>query len=583
MRKISILFVILLLVGITSASAEIKNPDTFIKVTYGTLQTLDPSTSYLDVSAMVIDNVYDTLIKRDGSFTDIFVPCIATEVPSMENGGISQDGLTYTFKIRPGVKFHEGGDVAPSDVEYSLERTMITDQDGGPSWMLLEALAGSSASRDKDGKIIDGVFKKAMDAVEVQGDTVVLHLPIPYPPLMGILANAWAAVQDKEWVVAQGGWDGTLESAPKFNNPAFSTETLQKIMNGTGAYKLKNWDPSKEVVFERFDGYWGPAPKIKTAILRYVPEWNTRKLLLINGDADFAQVDSTYVKEMSGIEGIKSYKVPQLSGTAMMFCQKTSPDGNTSIGSGKFDGEGVPPDFFADINVRKAFMHAFDRELYQEDVLQNIETVPTNPNVPGLPYAIEAPIYEFDLKKAEESMKKAWDGQVWEKGFKMTITYNTGNERREKAAIMIAENIMKLNPKFKVEVANVDTKDYSVKYRQYLYPIFIFGWAADYADPHNFLQTFMHSKGSYGKYMAYNNPEVDKLCDEGIATTEPKKRTEIYTRLQNLWYEDAVALMIYQGTDVRFYRDWVQGFVPNPQDGQASEWFGQLWKEEPKK
>jgi len=258
----------------------------------------------------------------------------------------------------------------------------------------------------------------------------------------------------------------------------------------------------------------------------------------------------------------------------------SDPTGNTSIGSGKLDGEGIPTDFFSDIDVRKGFMHAFDREVYANDVLQNISTIPTNPNIPGLPYAIEVPVYEFDLEKSAEYLKKAWDGQVWEKGFKMTITYNTGNARREAAALMLAENIMSLNPKFQIEVANVEWKDYLVKYRNFQYPNYLIGWGADYADPHNFLYTYMHSQGVYGRYMAYDNPHVDDLCDQGIATTVPEERAKIYEELQNIWYEDAIGLCIYQTNLYRFYRDWVQGFVPHPMDTEAAEWFMHLSKEE---
>jgi peptide/nickel transport system substrate-binding protein len=580
MKKLGILMFCFMFVFITvSLHAEIKNPDTFIKATYGTVPTLDPATSYNTTGSQRIENIYEMLVRRDGSSTDTFVPNLATEVPSIANGLISEDGTTYTFPIRQEVKFQAGGDLTPEDVEYSLERTMVVDQDGGPSWMLLEALTGTGGTRDGDGNIKEGIMEKILSAVEVDGDNVVLHLPVPYPPLMGILANSWAAIQDKEWVIEQGGWDGTLENAAKFNNPEFLHEPLQKITNGTGPYMLKAWEPSKQFVFERFDGYWGEKPALKTAIFKYVDEWNTRKLMLMNGDADYVSVDATYVPEMEGVEGIKTYKVPQLCVAAAMFCQKVDPNQNTSIGSGKLDGEGIPPDFFSDENVRKAFMHAFDRELYEEDVLQNIEIVPTNPNIEGLPYAIDVPVYEFDLDKATEYMKKAWDGQVWEKGFKMTITHNTGNEKREKAALMIAENIMSLNPKFKIEVANVEWKDYLVKYKNYQYPIYIIGWCADYADPHNFLYTYMHSDGPYGKFMAYSNPEVDKLVEDGIATTEPAKRKEIYETLQQMWYTEAIGLTIYQNTDIRHYRDWVQGFVPNAQDSDASEWLWRLSKE----
>jgi peptide/nickel transport system substrate-binding protein len=224
-------------------------------------------------------------------------------------------------------------------------------------------------------------------------------------------------------------------------------------------------------------------------------------------------------------------------------------------------------------------MHAFERELYGEDVLQGISTVPTNPNIPGIPYAIEVPVYEFDLEKAAEYMKEAWDGQVWEKGFKMTITYNTGNQMREGAALMLAENIMSLNPKFQIEVANVEWKDYVVKYRNFQYPIYIIGWVGDYADPHNFLYTFMHSQGVYGRYMAYKNQEADELCDKGITIADPAERAKVYERLQHLWYEDAIGLCIYHETIYRFYRDWVEGFVPHTLDSDAAEWLFRLSKE----
>lgn len=581
MKKVSILFLcVACILGTTSVFAEVKNPDTFIKATYGTVRTLDPAVNYDTTGAQRVENIYDRLMRYDGPHTDKFVPALATEVPTIENGGISADGMTYTFTIRKGVKFHEGGDLTPEDVEYSLERNMIVDSDGGPMWMMLEALTGEGGTRDKDGNIIPGIFEKIVNAVEVDGDKVIVHLPMAYPPLMGILAQSWAAILDKEWAIEQGCWDGKLETAEKYNNPAPGHEPLQKLANGTGPYKLKAWEPSKQFMFERFEDYWGPKPALKNAIVKYVPEWSTRKLMLLKGDADTVIVDATYVPEMAGAEGIKTYEVPQLSVSAAMFCQKVSPEGNTSIGSGKLDGEGIPPDFFSDINVRKAFMHAFDRDLYREDVLQNIDIVPTNPNVEGLPYAIEVPVYEFDMEKAAEYMKKAWDGQVWEKGFKMTITHNTGNAKREGAALMLAENMMSLNPKFQIDVQNVEWKDYLVKYRNFQYPIYIIGWGADYADPHNFLYTYMHSMGVYGRYMAYSNPEVDKLCDEGIATTDPAKRAEIYEKLQNLWYTEAIGLTIYQTKLIKHYRDWVQGFIPNPMDTDAAEWLYRLSKEE---
>ena len=83
---------------------------------------------------------------------------------------------------------------------------------------------------------------------------------------------------DKEWAISNGCWDGNIENAAQYNNPSPGHEPLQKIENGTGPYRLKSWEPAKQFVFERFDGYWGARPRIKTGIVKYVKEWSTRKI-----------------------------------------------------------------------------------------------------------------------------------------------------------------------------------------------------------------------------------------------------------------------------------------------------------------
>jgi peptide/nickel transport system substrate-binding protein len=405
-------------------------------------------------------------------------------------------------------------------------------------------------------------------------------LPRPYPPLMGILVYTSSVILDKEWAISKGCWDGNINNAAKYNNPAPGQEPLQKIENGTNAYKMKSWEPNREFVFERFEGYWGPKPRLKTAIIKYVKEWSTRKLMLQNGDADRVTVDTPYVPEVKALKGLKLYEVPSMSFTAAFFCQKINPTGNPNIGSGKLDGDGIPPDFFSDTNVRKAFLHAFDREVYKKDVFNDLVIMPTSPCIKGLPYHRDVPVYEFDLEKSTQFMKQAWGGKVWEKGFRMIITHNSGNEMRAAAALILAENIMSLNRKFRIEVRNVEWKDYLIKYRNFEFPLFLIGWVADYADPHNFMYPFMHSRSVYGRYMAYQNEEVDRLCDAGIQTIDPKKREKIYHKLQDLWYNDATAIPLYQQIVVRTYRDWVKGYVPNPMLTDGNEMLMGIWKEQ---
>jgi len=560
-------------------SAPSKNPDTYILADIGSVESIDPARAYDNAGQSRILAMYETLIAFDGPHPDKFVPVIAAEVPTVANGGISQDGKTYTFKIRSGITFHEGGTLTPEDVAYSLKRAMICDPAGGPMWMLLEALTGEGNTRN-DAGIIPGIFEKIDRSIEVKGDSVVLHLPDPYPPLLGILCYSSHVVIDKEWAISKGCWDGDIANAAKFNKPDTGKEALQKIANGTGPYRMKYWDPSNEFVFERFEDYWGPKPKIKTAIVKIVSEWSTRKLMLQNGDADRVHVGKSFLEEVKAIPGVTVYQVPQLAVTGACFTRKIEATGNPYIGSGKLDGEGIPPDFFSDIAVRKAFIHAYDRETFKKDVLLGLGSFPSTPLVEGLPYHREdIPTYAFDLEKAKSYLQAAWGGQVWEKGFKFTITYNTGREEREAAAHMLAENIMALNPKFRIDVANVDWRDYMAQIRQYRIPIFIIGWGADYADPHNFIYPYMSSNGTYGKYMGVDNPAIDQLIDEGIKNVDPAKREAVYAKLQNIWYEEAMGIALFQPMEIWAYRDYVKGFVPNPIYSPAQEFFYRLSKD----
>jgi peptide/nickel transport system substrate-binding protein len=89
----------------------------------------------------------------------------------------------------------------------------------------------------------------------------------------------------------------------------------------------------------------------------------------------------------------------------------------------------------------------------------------------------------------------------------------------------------------------------------------------------------MHSRGVYGRFLAYKNNEVDRLCEAGIATVDPAQREQIYARLQQLWYEEAIGIPLYQQINVRAYRDYVHGYIPNAMLTDAWEDLKRLRKE----
>jgi len=489
-----------------SKSSNAKNPDTMIVATIGEPETLDPAWAYDTASGEIIFNIYDTLIFYDREHVDKFIPVIAEAVPSVENGLVRDNGLTIIFPIREGIKTHYGGEITPEDVEYSFERLMVMDRDGGPSWMLLEPLLGVQSTRSENGSIV--VTAEQIDkAVEVEGRNVIFHLAKPYPltVFFQILSQTWSSVIDKECAIAHGAWPGTWENWTEYNNPA--EPELQEADCGSGPFMLEAWEHGKQVSLVRFDDYFRGPAQLKRAVVKSVDEWSTRKLMFIQGDADIVYVPRQYIKELEGIEGIRCVKdLPTTQNDAIFFTMKIDPT-SPYIGSGKLDGEGIPPDFFSDIDVRLGFAYAIDYDrLVNEVFLGEAKHVP-GPGVEGLPFFNpDQPVYTLDLNKAKEHFQRAWGGQVWEKGFKIVILYNTGNEERKAVSEMLKENLESLNPKFKVEVRAVEWPIYLKAMVRGQLPVFIIGWLADYPDMHNFVFPYMHSKGTFAEWQGYVTP-----------------------------------------------------------------------------
>jgi peptide/nickel transport system substrate-binding protein len=128
---------------VVASEFKSKDPTTWVEVTFGDPETLDPAFDYETGGGGVLMQVYDTLVWYDKADAAKFVPQLATEVPSLENGGISADGKTVVFKIRPGVKFHDGTDLTASDVAYTFQRGLLQGGTASPQWLFTEPVYGS--------------------------------------------------------------------------------------------------------------------------------------------------------------------------------------------------------------------------------------------------------------------------------------------------------------------------------------------------------------------------------------------------------------------------------------------------------
>ncbi|MFN2236684.1 MAG: ABC transporter substrate-binding protein, partial [Anaerolineales bacterium] len=134
------------------------DPTTFVYQTYGDTDTLDPALAYDTASGMVLEQVYEPLIVYNHKDATTFMPALAMEVPSVENGLISEDGMTYTFNIRPGVTFHNGATLEASDAAYTFQRGLLQSDPNGPQWLLLEPILGYSTTYDVTEEIADGAY-----------------------------------------------------------------------------------------------------------------------------------------------------------------------------------------------------------------------------------------------------------------------------------------------------------------------------------------------------------------------------------------------------------------------------------------
>ena len=508
--------------------------------------TLDPTAAYDSTSSSIFVNVYETLVFYDRERSDKLIPLLAEEVPSIENGGISDYGLTYTFKIRQGVTFHDGTPMDASDVVFSLSRLIIMDLPGSPAWMYTELLDKT----DEDG---DGI---ADSIVQIDQYTVQFNLKEVAPRFLPIMAYSAASIISKDWVSEQGC------EVPTYNQGC--NEISDKVM-GTGPYMLTTWIQNKLIELNYYPDYWRgwspterqnqelPDNHIRTVRLIIEESASKRADALKEGSTDFAYIEPVYREEVEGFDGVEYQgNLPSLSIGFIGFNHDIS------------NHEGVAPssDFFQDINVRKGFCYAFNYDKYIGDVLDGWGKQPTGPIPDGLlGYNPNGPQYEYDLDTAEYHFKEAG---VWEDGFTITAYYNLGNDVRLNALLMLENTLESINPNFNVEVQGLEWPLYLDKLQTDELPLFFLGWAPDYADPHNYAYPFLHSDSSFANYLSFEYDDIDNLLMDAASESDSSIRANMYEDLADLEHDNALYIWTSQSSGYHFQRDWVQGWYHNP-------------------
>lgn len=346
MKKIALVFLVLLFIGSfafaggsqekSSAATSGGFKDTVIFAQGADVTSFDPQIGKETPAVAVTNNIYDTLVDVDPVSGEI-VPQIATSWEQL-------DDLTYRFKIRTGLKFHNGEDLKADDVKFSLER----------------AINSASVSY-----LVDFI-----DSVTIEDDyTVVIKTKAPYAPALRNLAVPYAAIVPKDYVEA---------------NP----DILKTAPVGSGPYKFVSWSQNDNVKLEAFDDYYAGAPKTKYVEMKVIPEAAQRTIALETGEIDIAyDLTTSDANRVKNEKGLELLEVPSLSCFYISFNTKKAP----------FDNK----------LVRQAINYAIDRELLVETV-NGGSGEPANALIAPAVFGYYNPgEFEYNPEKAKELLKEA--------------------------------------------------------------------------------------------------------------------------------------------------------------------------------
>jgi peptide/nickel transport system substrate-binding protein len=591
------------------------DPDTFVQVIFGEPETLDPAQGYDTASNGIILNVYESLVFYDGIHTDKFVPMLA------ESWDISEDGAVYTFKVRSGVKFHEGQDLTAEDVAYSFQRGLLFGGRGGPQWLLAEPffgigmdditclVDGCASADDRESLLANDPAAliaacekvKSLISADESEFTVTMSLAQPWGPFIPTIAQTWGSIMDKDWTIANGGWDGSCETWQNYYVEPSESNPISLVANGTGPFKLERWIGGEELVLVRNGDYWREPARLERVVTRYVNEWGARFAMMQAGDADVVSVPGENRPQMNALVGERceydldanQYKTCEVVNDDLpfrlyigrpgiartdIFLNFNVTKGSNYVGSGKLDGNGIPPDFFSDVHIRRAFAYCFDWDVYISNVFDG-EAVQA-PVIPlaGMPgYQADMPVYSYDPAKCEEEFKLVDldndgipagndpEGDVWTTGFRLQALYNQGNSSRQAIADILANNIALINNLFVIETVGLPWPTFLRTIRNGHAPYFVSEWAEDIHDPHNWYVPYM-----IGAYALNQSLPEDltggfrDMINQGVAETDPEVRQAVYEQLNQVFYDQAPTILLAVATSHTFEQRWVRGTLLNP-------------------
>lgn len=496
LQKILTATAIALCVGTSAASAT----DLTVGFTLDA-NTLDPANHRKRETETIIRNMYDGILTRDSNMK---------VVPQIAESMVQVSPTVYDFKIRKGIKFHDGSELTAEDVKFTIDRITKDGGMGDGQTSPRQSLMGPVASTE----IVDG-------------DTVRITLKEPWPILPAMLP--FEEVVSKAWIEKVG------------NDGAATSE------NGTGPFKLAEWRKGDAIIMDRFDDYYGGSPDIPPVgkacvdrvIFKIIPESASRVAALLAGDVDIInELPPFSVKQ---VENNPDTAVMKVNGTRSFFIAMN------------MQGE-----YFDDPKVREAAAHAIDKDLIIDRILggnaQRIEGI-LSPDA----FAASTDLHKYSYDP--ELSKKLLAEAGYPSGIDITMDV-------EGAFKDTAEAVASLLSKagFHTKVAVGEGAQLADKWRtkggKKTGDMYFTSWGNGSLDPYDIF-TPTHKTNDRGNSAGYSNAEVDKLLDEAAVEVDPAKRAEMYHRAEVIVNKDLPYIYLWVPADIYGVSKRVKGWKPS--------------------
>lgn len=486
--------------------------------------SLDPAEAFELSTAEITANSYSLLVQLDMADTSKVKGDLA------ESWTVSDDGMTYTFKLKPGLKFASGNPVTADDVAFSFERAVKLDK--SPAFLLTQfGLSGDNIT-DK---------AKAVDAA-----TFTLTVDKPYAPsfVLNVLTASVAAVVDKK-VVMEKAKAMTPTAEYKYDTD-FGNEFLKTGYAGSGPYKVLAWRANEAVIMEANPNFYGDAPKLKRVVYRHIKESSSQRLALENGDIDVAR--NLQPGDLAAIEGKGNVAVTSAPKSTLYYFSLNQKNPN-----------------LAKPEVAEAFKYLVDYDAIGEKLIKGIGKVHQSFLPEGQLGAMSENPYKLDVAKAKELLAKAGLAD----GFTVSM-----DVRNTQPVTGIAESVQQTLAQagIKLEIIPGDGKQTLTKYRARQHDIYIGQWGSDYFDPNSNAETFTfnpdNSDAGKNKTLAWRNawdvPELTKQTQAALLEKDAAKRAAIYQGLQKEVLEKSPFVMIFQQIETAGYSSKLKDFKLGP-------------------